>query len=402
MRLPGADERQVISFVQATEQIGLLKLDAEKGALNTSHDRHGAVVLSDVVVAADDLPADREPGQHDQHQQHRCDEHPATGPRPLRNLFRLRHNTFGLIAARVERGGTSCGCVGRGDLVVVAGHRAGKDRLCLAVVVVDDVGDDHRDVVRPTAAQREFDEAIGTFGHIRNMQRVQNRFVADRIGQPVGAQQVAVAGTGLPHDQCRFDLMSGQRPHDQRALRVAVRLLGGDAPLVDQRLDESVVLGDLRELPLAKQISAGVADMHQPKPVAVEQDCGQRGAHAFEFGVGLDMCGDGRVALSDRGVEFGEQVAAGLVIVQMCQRGDHQLGRHLAGRVTTHAVGQCEQACAGIHRVLVVGSDQAAVGARGVTKHECHCAPRVRGVTGAARLPSCRCEPACPMEPVLP
>ena len=148
--------------------------------------------------------------------------------------------------------------------------------------------------------------------------------------------------------------------------------------------------------PSRSMIAAGVADVHQPKSVAVEQDCGQRGAHALEFGVGLDVRGDRRVALADRGVELGEQVAAGLVVVEMGQRGDHQLGGHLACGVPAHAVGQRQQACAGVHRVLVVGADQAAVAARGITKNEGHCT-RVRGVTGAARLPFCRFEPACPI-----
>ena len=227
----------------------------------------------------------------------------------------MRHNTFGFIAAWVERRGTSCGGIGRGDLVVVTGDGACKDRLCLSVVVIDDVGDDYGDVVRPAAAQRQFDKAVGTFGNVGDMQRLQNRLVTDGVGQPVGAQQVAVAGTGLAHDQCGLDLMAGERPHDQRALRVAVCLLGGDAALVDQRLDEGVVLGDLRQLPVAEHISARVADVYQPKPVAVEQDCGQRGAHALELGVGFDVRGDRRVALPDRGVEFREKVATGLVVV---------------------------------------------------------------------------------------
>ena len=65
----GADERQLISRVEAAQQIGLLQCDTQKGTLNTPHDRDGAVVLGDVVVAAHDLAADGQPGQHDQHQQ---------------------------------------------------------------------------------------------------------------------------------------------------------------------------------------------------------------------------------------------------------------------------------------------------------------------------------------------
>ena len=70
---------------------------------------------------------------------------------------------------------------------------------------------------------------------------------------------------------------------------MAVRLLGSDAAFVDERLDERVVLGDLAEFAVAKKIAAGVADVDQPKAVAGEQDCGQRGAHTLELGIGFDM-----------------------------------------------------------------------------------------------------------------
>ena len=118
----------------------------------------------------------------------------------------------------------------------------------------------------------------------------------------------------------------------------------GDPPLVDQGLDEGVVLGDLGQLAVAQQIAARVADMDQPKAVAREQDCGERGAHALEVGLHLDLRGDGRVAGVHRGVELGEQVAAGLVVVEVGQRGDHQLGGDLAGGVAAHPVGQRQQA----------------------------------------------------------
>ena len=142
---------------------------------------------------------------------------------------------------------------------------------------------------------------------------------------------------------------------------MAVRLLGGDASLVDEGLDERVVLGDLGELAVAQQVAAGVADVDQPKLVAREQDCGQRGAHAVELGVGFDVRGDGGVALVDRGVERVEQVTAGLVVVEVSQRGDDELAGHLTRGMAAHAVGQREQPGTGVHRVLVVGSDQSTV-----------------------------------------
>ena len=153
---------------------------------------------------------------------------------------------------------------------------------------------------------------------------------------------------------------------------MAVRLFEGDAALVDQRLNERVVLGDLVELAVAEQVAAGVADVREPKSVAREQDRGQRRAHSLEFGVGLDLRGDGGVAVPDRGVELAQQVAARLVVVEVGQRRDHQLGGDLTGGVTAHAVGERKQARAGVHGVLVVCADQTAVAAGGVSEHQCH------------------------------
>jgi hypothetical protein len=151
----------------------------------------------------------------------------------------------------------------------------------------------------------------------------------------------------------------------------------------------------------------------EPEAIAREQDRSERGAHAVEFLVRFDVCGDRRIAFAHCGVELAEQVAAWLVVVEMGQRRDHQLGGNLAGGVAAHAVGERQQSRSRVHGVLVVRADQATVAARGVSKHEGHIArplafrpgttPRVlRGVTGAARLPSCRSEPACPSEPVPP
>ena len=112
--------------------------------------------------------------------------------------------------------------------------------------------------------------------------------------------------------------------------------------------------------------------MDESKTIAREQDRGQRGAHALELGVGLDLGRDRGVAFADRGVELAQQVAAGLVVIEVGQRRDHQLGGDLTGCVTAHAVGEREKPRAGVDGVLVVSADQAAVAARGVSEHQCH------------------------------
>ncbi|SHV24351.1 Uncharacterised protein [Mycobacteroides abscessus subsp. abscessus] len=196
--------------------------------------------------------------------------------------------------------------------------------------------------------------------------------MADRIGQAVRAQQVAVTGADLAHRQRRLDLVTGQRLHDQRTLRVTVRLFGRDAAVVDQGLDEGVVLGDLGQLAVAHQVAAGVTDVHHAQPRPGEQDGAQRGAHALELGVGLDVRRDGGVAVVDGVVQLGQQIAAGFVVVEVRQRGDHQLRGDLARGVAAHAVRQGQEAGPGVDGVLIVGADQAAVAARGISEYECH------------------------------
>ena len=121
---------------------------------------------------------------------------------------------------------------------------------------------------------------------------------------------------------------------------MAVRLLRGDAALVDEGLHEGVVLGDLGQFPVPKQIAPGVADVHQSEPVTGEQDGGQGGPHALELGVQFDLLGDIRVPLVHSTFQLAEKIPAGLVVVEMGQCGDHELRGDLAGGVPAHAVGQ--------------------------------------------------------------
>ena len=58
-----------------------------------------------------------------------------------------------------------------------------------------------------------------------SLQRLGEGLLADHAGQPVGAEQVAVAGAGLAHREVGLDVLAVERAQQQRALRVAVGLL---------------------------------------------------------------------------------------------------------------------------------------------------------------------------------
>ena len=362
--------------------VGLLEPDAEDRALHAAHDGDVVTGGAHVVVTADDPAADPDADEGGEQHQGGGDHHRLTGlpDRRFRLGRRLLHDRLtGCDHRRPARGG-----VRRCEIVVLARNCPGQDRLGLAaVVVVDHVGDHHGDVVRSPAPQRQFDEPIGAGRDVPDLECFQDGLVPDRVRKAVGAQQVTVAFAGLAHGERRVDLMAGERPHDQRALRVAVGLLGGNPPLVDQRLDEGVVLGDLGQLAVPQQISPGVADVHQPEPVSGEQDCGQRGAHAVEVGIQLDLFGDIRIPLVHGIFELVQQITAGLVLVERHQCGDHQLGGHLAGGMPAHAVGQRQQAGTGVDRVLVVGTNQPPVATGGVTQGQGH------GRNSTAVLPMC-------------
>ena len=279
-----------------------------------------------------------------------------------------------------------------GGYVAAVARGAADDRCVVAEVDVHDVGDDAGDVVRPPPRSAS---SMRRSAHSLRVdvgaQGLRQRLVADDAGEPVAAQQVAVAGAGLPHRERRIDVVPGQRAQQQRALRVGVRLLLGDAAFVDQRLDERVVLRDLGEH--GRRASGRPGSRRRAPGPAGSRRTGSRSAWC--------PCPRGRAASSDRPViaelpsrvasrSSREQVVAGVVVVERGQCRDHQLGGDLTRGVAAHAVGKRQQPRPGIDRVLVVLPNQAAVAAGGV--------PKTR-VMSAARSPSCRCGSGRPGAP---
>ena len=85
----------------------------------------------------------------------------------------------------------------------------------------------------------------------------------------------------------------------------------------------------------------------------------------------------------DSGFQLVEQITAGLVVIEMRQCGDYQLGGYFASGVAAHTVGQGQQPCARVHRVLVVGAYETTVAAGGVAEGQGH------GRSSITVLPTC-------------
>ena len=239
---------------------------------------------------------------------------------------------------------------------------------------VHDIGHDAGDVVRAAAVQRELDQlARDGLGVCDGGQRLAQHLVADHAGQPVRAEQVAVACLAVVHGKVGLgDRPAVQRPQQQRALRVGGDVIGADPALVDQRLHQRVVVGDLVELAVPEQVTARIADVaHRRVPVGPEQR-GERGAHALDRGVGDDHLLQPGVGRGDRRGQFRQHVAAGRFGVEFRHRGDGQGAGHLARGVAAHPVRDCEQARPRVRRVLVSFTEEADVGTDRIAEYKCH------------------------------
>ena len=222
-----------------------------------------AVDADEPVPEGPDVRTHRPRDEHDENghrHQEKSQRAAAGGGATARRRCGCRRGWGGRIGERGPAGGGAGVDLALAD---VAAGRAVDDRVHAAAAagVLDDVGDDHGDVVGAAAAQRQLDEPVGGGLRVGVLERLGEGLLADDAGQAVGAEQVAVAGPGLAHGEVGLDLLAVEGAQQQRALRVAVGLLGGDPAVVDQRLDERVVVGDLGQLAVAHQVGAGVADV---------------------------------------------------------------------------------------------------------------------------------------------
>jgi hypothetical protein len=226
-----------------------------------------------------------------------------------------------------------------------------------------DAKQDDRDVVAAAAGVGGVDELARRGAQVGRAAHDLPDVLLGEHHQPVAADQVDVAVAGGPGVVVDLDVAFGpERSGDDRALRVAARLLLRDLALALELGDERVVLGQALELAVAQPVHPRVAHVGD-RDVALRQvRGGHRGAHPGALTVGLRHLDDPLVGDVH---QAGEPLlrAAGPVGQAVLERLDRSARRDLARLRPAHPVRDCEQRRAREVRVLVALALAAGVGA---------------------------------------
>ena len=263
------------------------------------------------------------------------------------------------------------GPVGSGRLEArrLAGQR--RRRRLRHATVVDHVDDDDGDVVATAALVGEPHQLGG--GLRRVVEAAQH--AADLVGahlveQAVGAEEEPVAGDGVDRPQVDVDgLVDAEHPGDDVALRVDLRLLGGDPPLAHEVGHHAVVLGELHERAVAEEVGAAVAHVGDERGAAGGRRPRRRRRQASGSGSsGMSARATTVVPMPRRfgsaspslrmrwfatAIASVERVGGGLLVRDL-ERLDGEARRHLAALVPTHAVGDDEEVAVGEEHVGVL------------------------------------------------
>ena len=276
-------------------------------------------------------------------------------------------------AGQVAAGGVEREPRGARDRVLLGGRPGDHRGVRQAGDVLDHVGDHDGDVVRAAALQGELDEPLGGTVRVRRLQGLGDGLLVHDAGQPVAAEQVTVALPQLAQRQVGLHALAAvERLGEQGPLRMPFGLLEGDPALVDHALHERLVVRDHRQLALAQQVGAAVADVRDAEAAAGGEQHRERRPHPVELGLGGDHVAQLLVGLLHGRREDVEQVDADLVLVEVGQRGDRGRARHLAGGVPAHAVRDDREPGTREGGVLVALADVAHVRADGVAQSERH------------------------------
>ena len=176
----------------------------------------------------------------------------------------------------------------------------------------------------------------------------------------------------LANTQIRFHRVDPvDRPDQQIAAAMGVRLFLGDLAGVHERLHVGVVLGQTQEFTIAQHVRPGVADMGDGGSIALPADHGDSGAHPLEVGALGDDVAHLELGLVHRVGQLGQHVFA-IGDRQPGEDGRDRRTGQFACHVPAHAVGDDEQVVAGVAGILVTLAHESHVAARRVAEDEGH------------------------------
>ena len=165
--------------------------------------------------------------------------------------------------------------------------------------------------------------------------------LGDHRGEPVGAEEVDVAVAARIRERLDFDARLGaERARDDRTLGVVLGLLGAQAALPDQLLDQRVILGQPLETPVAQPVEAAVPDVANRNVPPRDHHGRQRRPHPGALAVPLRHLVDPAVRLA----RHSRELLLGRAFRRpVGERLDGDARRHLPGACSAHAVRHSEQ-----------------------------------------------------------
>ena len=147
---------------------------------------------------------------------------------------------------------------------------------------------------------------------------------------------------------------------------------GPEPAFVNEPLHKGMVDADLAEGAVLEPVGTGIADMGQGQTVAVQEQGGDRGAHAGKLRTGGHQFGEQGVGRLDLVRKDGQRLVFMDIAVQMDQiqhggsRGD------VAARVAAHSVGNHGEIAPDIGGIVILEADHSDVGACCVFEDQSH------------------------------
>ena len=293
-------------------------------------------------------PVDGASGDHGRDRDPRQRRGETAGPPAGRPGRRHRGGSLASMGLRVGAASASAASAASAPAVSPASSAAGPIKVgCLLDLgphlgLLQPEGDD-RDVVSAAGFVRLADEARdGVVEAVGAGQCGRDPILPEHRRQAVGTQQVHVPRPCLVGHRVHLDLALGpQRPGDDRALRMVLGLLVGEAALAAELLDQGVVGREQLQLAVAKQVGATVAHVGEAHLVILDQRRGQRRPHSRARGVGLGQAVDAGVGRPGDRPQVG--LRGLLAALHRLERLGRQPRGHLAGLRAAHSVSYGEQ-----------------------------------------------------------